>query len=294
MSDTQAHTSGTPIRITALRCQLPEGVAVIGADPVRLTWHVAPAAGVTQRAYEIEASTSQDFATVSASSGEVDGDRQLGVAAPGAPLLSREVRWYRVRVRTDAGWGDWGPPLRVEAGLLDVSDWSAQAVTLPDDAGSRDQAPSPVLRKEFVAPGDVVRAVLHVTSLGVHEVHVNGERVGDALLAPGWTPYRERLLVETHDVTALVHPGANVLVGTLGDGWYRGRLGWDTQHGRCTYGSELGLLAQLELTRADGSVERVVTDDTWRAGTGEPGRSRWRCRSTVACSSRASRRPCGA
>lgn len=270
VSDMPASRPDATIRVTELRCQVPAGVPVIGRDPVRLGWRIAPAAeGSEQLGYEIEASGSASFAPVTASTGVVGGDRQIGVEAPGGPLRSREIRWYRVRVRTRRGWTGWGPALRVEAGLLDASDWSAEAITLPDDPGRDRQGPSPVVRTVFEAPADLVRAMLYVTSLGVHEVHLNGEPVGDAMLSPGWTPYHERLLVETHDVTPLVRAGANVVVGTLGDGWYRGRLGWDERNGRCTYGTELGLIAQLELVRADGSVERVVTDGRWRASTGE-------------------------
>ncbi|MET0773631.1 MAG: family 78 glycoside hydrolase catalytic domain [Candidatus Limnocylindrales bacterium] len=271
MSDTSVRqTDVTPVRVTEPRSQVPAGVGAIGAEPVRLSWRIEPAeAGSEQQAYEVEASGSASFTSVSATSGVVEDHRQVGVRAPGGALRSREVRWYRVRVRTSRGWTDWGPTVRVEAGLLAASDWSAQAITLPDDPGRSEQAPSPILRTLFEAPPDLVRAVLYVTSLGVHEVHINGEPVGDALLAPGWTPYHERLLFETHDVTAFVRAGTNVVVGTLADGWYRGRLGWDEVRGRCTYGQEVGLLAQLELIRADGSVERVVTDGGWRAGTGE-------------------------
>ena len=70
------------------------------------------------------------------------------------------------------------------------------------------------------------RARLYVTSLGLHEVRINGQRVGQDLLAPGWTSYRHRVLAETYDVTPLLTPGRNVVGATLADGWYRGRLGW--------------------------------------------------------------------
>src|SRR5205085_1220224 len=127
----------------------------------------------------------------------------------------------RVRVATDAGWSAWSEPTTVEAGLLTAEDWHACAVTLPDDPGAREQSPSPLLRTAFSLPAAPVRARLHVTSLGVHEMRINGVRVGDHLLDPGWTSYSHRLLVSTHDVTGLLAAGENVLAGVLGDGWYR-------------------------------------------------------------------------
>ncbi len=103
----------------------------------------------------------------------------------------------------------------------------------------------------------------------MHEVSLNGVRVGDHLLDPGWTAYRQRLLVTSHDVTGLLAAGANVLAGRLGDGWYRGRLGWDPQEDRCRYGWQVGLLAQLEIELPDGSRVTVGSDESWRAATGE-------------------------
>ncbi len=103
----------------------------------------------------------------------------------------------------------------------------------------------------------------------MHEVSLNGARVGDHLLDPGWTAYGQRLLVTSHDVTDLLAAGPNVLAGRLGDGWYRGRLGWDPQEDRCRYGRQVGLLAQLEVELPDGSTVTVGTDGTWRASTGE-------------------------
>ena len=142
-------------------------------------------------------------------------------------------------------------------------------MTLPDDPGALRQAPAPIVRREFDLPDGIVKARLYVTSLGLHEVLINGRAVSDALLSPGWTTYHHRLLAETHDVTALLVPGLNAIAATLGDGWYRGRLGWDPGDDRCHYGDQLGLIAQLEVDLADGSRHTVVTDESWVAATGE-------------------------
>ena len=106
-----------------------------------------------------------------------------------------------------------------------------------------------------------------MTSLGVHHVTLNGSPVSDELLSPGWTTYRQRLLAEAYDVTSLLTRGANVICGTLGDGWYRGRLGWDPGGDRCTYGRDVALIAQLEVELADGTTFSLVTDESWQATT---------------------------
>ena len=256
--------------VVALRCQLPDGLLAIGEERPRLSWRVAmPQRGANQRGYEIQVSATPAFEALLATSGHVTGEEQIGIPAPGEPLRSREVRYYRVRVLTDAGGGDWSGPLRVEAGLLHGSDWLAQAITLPGDPGMDAAAPAPCLRREFDLTGEVRHARLYVTSLGVHQLWINGARVGDQLLSPGWTTYRQRLLADTHDVTELLRPGANAVVAVLGDGWYRGRLGWEPDGRRCHFGSRLGLVAQLESVLADGRTVVVVSDSSWRASTAE-------------------------
>ena len=107
------------LSVVDLRCQVPAGVLTIGAEPVRLTWRVEPAVpDLAQEACVIEVSETDDFANVTLSSGILEGEGQIGVEAPGGALTSRETRFYRVRIRTQVGWTDWSPTLRVEAGLL--------------------------------------------------------------------------------------------------------------------------------------------------------------------------------
>ena len=258
------------IAVVDLRCQVPDGVLAAGPDPLRLSWRVEPAIeGIEQLGYQIEASGESGFETIIADTGSIDGADQMAVRAPGSALSSREVRWFRVRILTSQGWTFWSPSLRVEAGLLAATDWDALAVTLPDDPGVKRQAPPPVLRREFDLPAAVVRARLYVTSLGLHHLSLNGKPASQDLLAPGWTSYRHRLNAETYDVTRLLSAGPNVIVGILGDGWYRGRLGWNPGADRCAYGEQVALIAQLEVDLADGTQQRLVTDGSWMASTGE-------------------------
>ena len=242
--------------VVELRSQLPHGILGAGSEALRLSWRVSPArSGLTQLAYEIETSLTADFAEILATSGVVESSDQIAVTAPGTAMKSREIRHLRVRISTEDGWTDWSPILEVEAGLLEASDWVAQPVTLPDDPGSERQSPSPMVRREFETAAEVVKARLYVTSLGVHRVSINGTSVSDELLNPGWSSYRHRLLAASYDVTSLLRAGPNVIAGVLGDGWYRGRLGWDPTNDRCRYGTDLGLIAQLELELADGSSQ---------------------------------------
>ncbi len=143
--------------------------------------------------------------------------------------------------------------------------WCAQMICPDEDFGG-----APVLRTEFrLDPGHgaVLTATLHVTARGVVTARINGQVVGDDVLTPGWSSYQWRLRYRTHDVTELLRValgGAVVLGLELGNGWFRGRLGWDGH--RALYGDELGGFAQLEIGFADGHRQIVGTDETWSAG----------------------------
>jgi alpha-L-rhamnosidase len=110
--------------------------------------------------------------------------------------------------------------------------------------------------------------MLYATARGVYELHLNGTRVGDAVLAPGWTDYRSRIEYAAHDVTELVREGANVLSAIVGDGWWSGFVGFDLKRAGAHYGTHPELLCELHLEHEDGSLEVIASDERWRATTG--------------------------
>jgi alpha-L-rhamnosidase len=124
---------------------------------------------------------------------------------------------------------------------------------------------SPELRKEFVAAKEIKAARLYATALGIYQVEINGHRVGRDFFAPGWTDYNKRIQYQTFDVTDLVRSGKNAIGVTIAPGWYAGNIG---SFGPDHYGPMPYLLAQLELQYSDGSVERVITDNSWKSKTG--------------------------
>jgi alpha-L-rhamnosidase len=131
--------------------------------------------------------------------------------------------------------------------------------------GPRSTIPVPYLRKGFTLGGKVIHARLYVTALGVYEAYLNGQRIGEAELTPGWTDYKKRLRYQVYDVTGLLQSGENVLGAILGDGWYCGHV---AVQDRQVYGDRPRLLAQLEMTLADGSRMLVVSDRTWQTAFG--------------------------
>jgi alpha-L-rhamnosidase len=121
-----------------------------------------------------------------------------------------------------------------------------------------------VLWKSFDAGASVKSARLYATALGTYEFQLNGERVGDSMMAPGWTDYRERVLYQTYDVTDQVKSGANVMEALLAPGWYSTSLEWLQQPNN--YGdTPPALRAELRIEYADGKVEWVGTDASWKA-----------------------------
>jgi alpha-L-rhamnosidase len=152
-------------------------------------------------------------------------------------------------------------------------DWTEQDVVDAPEEGELALAdhglrPAARLRREFTAPAEPVRARLYATARGLYEMRINGVRVGDAELAPGWTDYRDRIEYQTYDVTDLVDAGANVLAATLADGWWSGFAGFDPRRRGAHYGTFPQLLAELHLSYPDGTVEVIGTDGDWRTARG--------------------------
>ena len=202
------------------------------------------------------------------STGRVASDASVLVAWPTTPLTSRERRAVAVRVwgRDDTEPSGWSPESFVEVGLLDAGDWSARMVAPVLPAAATGGEPAALVRAEADLAGEIVAARLYVTAHGLVEAEVNGTRVGDSCFDPGWTAYQHRLRYRTYDVTALVRSGANAIGLHVADGWYRGYLGFTG--GRAVYGDHTGVLAQLEVTHADGSRTVIGTDGTWRSRLG--------------------------
>jgi alpha-L-rhamnosidase len=161
--------------------------------------------------------------------------------------------------RTDGWHASW-------IGLGEIRENMSPPTGLPDPV-VKALAPAPYLRRAFRL-GQPVRAVesarLYVTALGLYEARLNGARVGDAVLAPGWTDYARRVPYQAYDVTGLLRDGENALGAVLADGWYAGFVGFDAKRAGAHYGATPELLAQLMIAFADGSGQLVVTDREWR------------------------------
>src|SRR2546426_4406385 len=248
----------------------------IGIDVLqpRLSWRIASTRRNTmQAAYQLQVGTSEASLTRGTNllwdSGKVISDASIFVPYAGPPAVSRTRYYWRVRVwggDTSGRVSPWSSVAFWETGQLQSGDWTARWIGPKATASDSLASPSPLLRRAFRVDDHVRTARLYITSLGLYEVYLNGQRVGDHLFTPGWTSYHHRLQYQTYDVTGLLRPGANVIGAMLGDGWYRGHLGFFGQ--RNLYGRRLALRAQLEIRYESGRTERVVSDTGWRTTAG--------------------------
>ncbi|KAF2012729.1 glycoside hydrolase family 78 protein [Aaosphaeria arxii CBS 175.79] len=200
-----------------------------------------------------------------------DSPKSVLVPWPFEPLESRQI--VQVRVRAIGGRDDqyhqteWSPWSTVEAGLLERDCWEAQMITSLNVEKSNGMAVRPIrVRRLFNLPNDsgaIVKARIYSTAFGVYQAHLNGSIVGDHIMSPGWTSYHHRICYQVFDVTNLLRPGrSNVLGFEVAEGWYAGRIGWGT---KATYGTTIGIFAQLEVKFESGTKFILATNQGWES-----------------------------
>ena len=255
-----------------LKCEYKTDPIGIDSAKPRLSWKIKSSVrAVEQSAYHIRAAGNPEDLASTANlvweTNKVKSDQSTHVVYQGPSLTSHQRIWWQVRVWDNHGnLSDWSKPALWEMGLLKPEDWTADWIepVLKEDVNSSN--PCPMIRKQFEVNREVKSARAYVTCLGLYEMQLNGEKVGDQVFTPGWTSYHNILQYQVYDITDMVKPGVNCLGAILGDGWYRGRLAWG--EGRNLYGKKLGLLAQIEIVYQDGSREIITTDKSWKATTG--------------------------
>ena len=230
----------------------------IGIDIVapRLYWNAE--GGTKQTAYQIIAKSGGKIIW---NTGKVASSRMTHILYEGQPLHSREKVYWSVKLWDEKGEGGEISHSFFEMGLLNTSDWKAKWITGNYKVRKSERYPVDCFRKNLSVTGEVKSARLYITACGLYEAKLDGRRIGDFVLAPGHTDYRKRVQYQTFDVTEMLTAGEHALTVQLADGWYRGGCGaWGIRN---QYGTETKLLAQLEITYADGKRETVVTDESW-------------------------------
>ncbi|WP_400073830.1 glycoside hydrolase family 78 protein [Zobellia russellii] len=245
----------------------------IGIDVLkpRLSWQLnSDERNVIQTAYEIRVADSkvnlQEGKNLMWTSGKVESDQSVNVIYEGPKLQSMQRVYWQVRVWDNKNRASaWSTPAYWEMGILDKALWTASYIAMNDITAEKKSHPSQYFRTEFQTNKTIVSAKVQATSLGVYELYLNGDKVGKDLFTPGYTTYNKRLQYQTYDVTNMLKDN-NAIGAIVGDGWYRGNIGWKGDY--AFYGNQLALLVQLHINYADGSSETIVSNGDWKASYG--------------------------
>jgi alpha-L-rhamnosidase len=226
--------------------------------------------GAKQTAYRILVSSSAALLSQDNGdlwdSGKVNSGQSVHVNYAGIPPSSRQTCFWKVQVYDQDGQiSSWSQTASWTMGLLRPSDWRGQWIG-KDEVASPETRRLPVrmLRKDFTARSNITRATVYFCGLGLSELYVNGEKIGDAVLSPGLSHYTKRAMYVTYDVTSHIKYGANALGILLGNGRYYQPRSRDFGYGYPK------MLLQMEIDYADGTRETVVSDSTWRLTTNGP------------------------
>ncbi|MBN2167494.1 MAG: family 78 glycoside hydrolase catalytic domain [Marinilabiliaceae bacterium] len=260
------------MQITRLRTEYkynPQGLDVLKP---RLSWIIeTDVFNTLQVAYRITAAASPDELNNNISlfwdSGKIHSDQSTHVEYNGSTLKPEQRIYWKVQV-----WDNHNNQAQsneeafFEMGLLNNSEWKADWITTGLHEDTSKSSPCTYLVNQFNISKEIKNARIYASALGLYEISLNGEKIGDEVFTPGWTSYQQRVQYQVFDVTKQIHTGKNAIGAILGDGWYRGYLAW--QGNKNTYGDKTSLILQLKITHTDGSESLIVSNDKWKSNTG--------------------------
>jgi len=264
-------------KVVNLHCEYLSDPLHIDTDHPRFSWTInSELAGFEQQAYEIR--VGMDIEKVEKNrdlvwqSGEVSSIHSNQIAYNGDQLKPNTQYYWQVRVwSNEEEVSDWSNPASFHTGHT-AKTWQAQWIGLPVSQAAKDDytcPPSPMLRYVFTIEKPIKKAILSASAKGIYEAWMNGEKIGQQYLAPGWTDYAQRIQYQTYPIGSLKTGVKNCISVVLADGWYAGRLGpidWNFEGypWRGWYGRDLRFLGQLDIWYEDGSFETIGTDESWQ------------------------------
>lgn len=199
------------------------------------------------------------------------GDSQW-VNWPGIRLSSREEFSISIRVAgkdAPSEFSEWSEPVKGQVGILSNEEWPAKFISLEDQPKVENNPPETLFRKCFkVSKSKSIKsAKVYSTALGIYEVEINGERISDDYLSPGWTTYESRLLHQFYDVSQYISDDENVIGCRVGAGWFSGRVGFEGGLSNI-YGDKRAISLQLIIKYSDNTEDIVITDQSWKSNYG--------------------------
>lgn len=267
------------VQLQNLRCEMlvnPEG---IDATKPRLSWEIiSEERNVQQTAYEIIVASSLEKLNGNKpdiwNSGKISSDASINVNYNGPVLKSTQQYFWKVRVYTNKGESDWSAAAYWSMGLLHRPEWKAKWTGLDrsfpwDSITKIARLSARYFRKEFTLKKEIKRATVYVCGLGLYELYINGNRIGNQVLAPSPTDYEKAVKYNSFDVTGNLKDGKNAMGTVLGNGrFFAMRQNYKPKKWH-TFGFPKMLL-QLEIEYKDGSKQYVVSDETWKVTANGP------------------------
>ncbi|GEM_PF-27731 len=272
-----------------LRCENLENPIAIDITSPLLSWNlVSEKRGQLQSAYRILVAESEknlendngDFWD----SGKIESTQSVNIKYEGKSLKSRDVLYWKVKIwNADNEESAWSETSKWEMSFLEQTDWQAKWIGIAEDENplSYETGPAPYFRHEINLTDKIKSAKVYVCGLGFYELYLNGNKVGDQVLAPAQTNYDKRALPKllyhyddqsttrvfynTFDVKNQLQKGENVVGMILGNGWYN-------QRDRAVEGdlwySTPRLIFQMEIEYASGKKETITSNEDWKVATG--------------------------
>jgi alpha-L-rhamnosidase len=270
------------IQIVNLRCE--NRIDPLGIDNIepKLSWNLESILrNKKQSAYQILVSDSQE--ALSKNKGDlwdtqkVNSNRSIQIPYEGKELTSERLVYWKLRVWDEQGKiSVWSQPAKWEMGLINRSDWKGNWISDGKTGPQKinefyEEDASPLFRSDFIASKKIKKARLYISGLGYYEATINGKKVGDHVLDPGWTNYSKRVLYATYDVTKMINDGGNSIGVELGNGWFNPLPmkmfgGFNLREALAT--GRPKFIAQLIIEFVDGKKQTIVSNDKWKTQEG--------------------------
>lgn len=218
---------------------------------------------VMQQSYHLQIAANETFSELIFDSGIVVSQESAHVLLNQKEEINLEsAKRYFVRVKVSDGTEEttWSEAASFVTALLDEN-WHAPFVSAETEEKDKEESKGTYIRGVFTVKKEVAQAYAYTTALGLYQFFLNGRKVGDDEMTPGWTSYKRHLLYQTYDVKDYLQVGENGAGAMLAAGWYKGVMG--LTKARNNYGDRTAFAMQLVIRYTDGEVETICTDSSW-------------------------------
>lgn len=265
-------SSKSKVKVVNLQCEYLDSPIGIDISHPRFTWALdGNADDIVQLSYRLEIASKPELLAKHQADIWDTGKRERNLSTRAVYQGDKELEAHKKYYWQVTVWDFWNNKASTseiqtfETAKMKPSDWTAKWIT---DSYDKEFEPAPLFRKEFRVPSKIVSARAYVSGTGYYEMFINGKRVGENFLDPGYTHFDKRILYVTHDITDLVSKGDNTVAAVLGNGFYncQSRAVWDFEKAR--WRNRPSLLCELRITYADGTSDVISSDHSWKTNIG--------------------------